>query len=338
MVVLLAAVAAHLWGMSYAYFAHAKAFYAAPVIVSIAALGMGFLQRSVKYGYLAIPAALPAIAIALGWQSFDGHVPIDRLPGSVRDPLTTTLLISAFVWWYGYKRHATVPLLHAGSAALAFAVLRAATQQATPGLEHTASPPTLPLTRDMIVVAIYAVAGYLVLTACLRRSQREALAAIVLHQAALTLWVWDRWPGDVHLVCASGGWCWLVALHLSTRPPTMLARIWPVVFLILLSWGSDLNEAVDAFARIHAVALPIVLLAIGQLCPWTRYRTIGACCVAGNVVFYSERWLAMGANASAAIAVSCAFAALACGALISWHKPKLLQPVSMRETPEPQYT
>lgn len=337
-VVLLAAVAAHLWGMNYAYFAHAKAFYAAPLIVSIAALGIGFLRRGINGWIVAIPSTLPVVAIALAWQSFDAEVPIDRMPETLRDPLTITLLISAIVWWYGYKRHSLVPLLHVGSVALAWTVLRAATQQTIPGLEHTASPPTLTITRDMIVVAIYAVAGYLLLTACLRRSRREVLAAIVLHQAALTLWVWDRWPGDVNLVCASAGWCWLIALHISTQRPAVLVRIWPVVFLMLLSWGSDLNEAIYAFARIHAVVLPLVLLAIGQFWPWTQYRTIGTCGIVGNAAFYMERWLAVGANASAATAVLCAFAALACGAMISWYKPTLLQPIRATESAESQQT
>jgi hypothetical protein len=122
----LAAAAAHLWAMNYAYFAHARIFYAAPVGLAAVVVLVEALAplRERRRGLIALSAVVPLLGLALSGPGFDVAFPLERLPAALRDPRHALLLLTAAAWWYGWLRLRSGLLLHAGSAAAAVALLR----------------------------------------------------------------------------------------------------------------------------------------------------------------------------------------------------------------------
>src|SRR5262249_24444385 len=81
----LAATGTHLYGMNYAFFAHARPFYAAPLLAAVAWLGIELFRTSAR-NWLAIVTAsvLPLVAVALSADSFDRQFSVEGLPRLLR--------------------------------------------------------------------------------------------------------------------------------------------------------------------------------------------------------------------------------------------------------------
>lgn len=122
----------------------------------------------------------------------------------------------------------------------------------------------------MLVAALFAMAGYLLIVAIWRQSRIEVLLALFVNHAAITVVVWDRWPSDVLVIALAAGWSWLAALMTGL----------------------------------------------------------------GHSGFYFSRWATSGEHATAAL-VMIAFALLGAGAVISWHKPRLLNATAPTMADEP---
>jgi hypothetical protein len=328
LVLVLGATAAHLAAMNYAFFGHAQWFYASPLIVAAAVVVMDYLARvsGTPHWALAIVSLLPAVAVALANGQFDEHMPVRMLPRALRDPLLTTLLMAAVAWWFGYRRHHRPLLLHAGNAALAWAVYRGvvAFRPIGPPAPHIITGPIEP-TRDLIVLALYALTAYLVVIAWLRRSRVEGLAAVLVHQAALTLLVWGRTDADVMILILAAGWSWLIGLHLAVSRPSLRLAVWPVAVLITATWLYDFDNKLEWIARLHALGMVVVLLAVGLTWQWTRYHQLALCVGTAHDIWYSGRWILNGENPTAAAVVIGAFVLLTTGAVISWYKASLLE-------------
>lgn len=337
----LAATAGHLVGMNYAYFGHAEWFYGSPLMVAVSVVAMEYLalaqrRRGVP---LAAAAVLPAVAIVLARVPFSEQMPVTKLPVWFRDPLLTMLVIAAAAWWFGYVRHRAALLLHAGSAALGLAALRAmqdrAPQVATavvPALE-TADVPA----RDLIVMALYGLTVYLALVSVARRSRIEGLAAIAVHQAAVTFLVLDRTPADVMIVCLVAGWHCVAAMHVLGRPrPAAIGAV--IALLVALTWAYDFSPLLCWHARSHAVLMLIPLIIAGEVRWWMPYRYIWPAVAAAHGVFYFGRWIAEREHSTASLVVLAAFGLLAIGAMVSWHKRVLLGLARTVEMAEPSVT
>jgi len=313
--------------MNYAFFGHARWFYGSPLIVAIAVVGMDYLVVcGVRSRWrLAGCACLPAIAVALATRPFHEDVPVQLLPLWLRDPMVANLAIAAIAWWFGYVRHGRPAMLHAGSAALAWALYRVVGLNAThsPALAHSLTAVSAS-SQELAALALYAVTGYLLLVALLRRSRTDGLACLGVHQAAITVLVWERVYGDVMIICFVAGWSWLIGLHLTTRRPRALAALWPIAFMVVVTWLNDFDEWLQLFARMHAAGIVIVLLFVGQMWRWTGYRLIAVGVGAGDLLFYTGRWITAGPYPAASFVVISGFLLLITGAVISWYKPKLL--------------
>ncbi|MBI4581984.1 MAG: hypothetical protein HY718_19960 [Planctomycetes bacterium] len=325
-----AATVAHLVGMNYAYFGHARWFYGSPLIVAVAVVIMEFVAstdrlriRLSSLTVLNVAVLLPAAAIVLAREPFDARLPVRMLPVFLRDPLLTTLVMAAAAWWFGYRRLRLGLLLHAGSAAMGWAILRAMKLHAggSGAVQAVAAGPDA--TRNLIVAGLYLIAGYFLLMALIRRSRPEALTAVIVHQLALTMLVWDRTYADVLLVCLGAGWHWLVCLHLLGRP-SLTAGLLPIVFLLLVTWGYDVAPELCWHARSHAAAMLLVLVVVTVVRPASRYGFITACTAIADGLFYAGRWVGNREHATAAFVVIGAFVLLAAGAAISWRKRALL--------------
>jgi hypothetical protein len=325
--IVLAATTAHLYEMNYAFFGHARLFYAAPLLIAFAAVGFEALAHvgGPWRPLLAVFGCLPAIAIGMSTGRFDEHMPLKLLPWFVRDPLLPVLALAAVAWWFGCVRHRSVIMMHAGSASLAMALWRVVRPEApAASLAHSWTTTQVPL-RDLATLILYGVAAYLCLCALLRRSRVEGVAAAGVHLAALTLLVWNRIHADVMVILLALSWTWLGVMHLAVRrPQPLLAACGPVALLLAITFAFDFNGELKWFARGHAAGMVVLLLAVGQIWQFTRYRRIGAGAGIAQVPFYIGRWAAGGPNPVASVAVVCAFVLLAAGAAVSWHKKTLL--------------
>lgn len=321
-----AASAAHLWGMNHAFFANARAFYASPVLVALTVVLFEYLARSGARSrrLWRLCATLPAVAIALATEGFHEKVPVGALPVGLRDPLLATLLIAAAAWWYGYARGKSPLLLHVGSVALVAATFRMidAPAKLPAGLDALNS--VIPLSRDETAMISYALAVYLLLVAWLRRCRGEVLAALGVHLLAFGLLLWDRTPADLMSTCLLSGWSWLIALHVVMVRPRWYASAWPIAALIVVTGAFGLQAELTWHAGAHAVAMVVVLVVVGSIWPWTRYRTFGAVTGATFLTLAMVRGVTHGSHPKAAVAVLCAFLLLAAGAALSWYKRKLL--------------
>lgn len=331
----LAATVAHLAAMNYAFFCNAHWFYAAPLIIAVAIVAMEYLARRRCSAWWSLVAvfALPGIAVFLANNRFDEHVPIRALPGFMRDPLFTTLALAGIAWWYGYRRLRRNAFLHAGSAALAWAAYRGMVlfQPQLPPSVHAITGSPVELSRDLVALLLYAVVVYLLLLAWLRRSRMDILAALLVHQTAFTLLVCDRVEASSLLILLAAGWSWLIGLHVAIRRPTLWLALWPICLLAAAAWLYDFHEPGQWIARMHAGAMVMVLAAAGLIWPWTRYRLVSAVIAVSDVAFYSVKWILTGKNAAASSVVLAGFILLAIGAIVGWHKARLLEMIQRPE-------
>jgi hypothetical protein len=336
----IAATAAHLSGMNYAYFGHAQWFYASPLLIVIAIVTMEYLGHlrtdeadSTPAGLFILAALLPALAILLAQGRFDERMPVHTLPRMLRDPLMSTLVLASIAWWFGFLRLRDGRLLHMGSLAMAWCCLRALRLFASTPATVIAGPAGSDSTRKFIVVGLYLAAAYLLGMALLRRSRNEAIGAVLLHQVAWTLMLWDRTRLDLLLVCISVGWCWIICMHLAGRP-NLTANVLPVLFLLLVTWAYDFAPELRWHARSHAAAMTLILVALALTWSASRYGLIAVCTGLAHTLFYTGHWISGRQNATAAFVVIAAFALLAAGAMISWRKQAILAAVNRPSDPE----
>jgi hypothetical protein len=336
----LAATVAHLAAMNYAFFCNARWFYASPLIIAVAIMAMEYLarRRCPAWWSLAAVFALPGIAVFLADNRFDEHVPVRALPVFMRDPLFTTLALAGFAWWFGYRRLHRETFLHIGSAALAWAAYRGTLlfQPQLPPATHAITGGPIELSRNLVALLLYAVVAYLLLLAWWRRSRIDVLAALLVHQAAFTLVVHDRAEAYGLLILLAAGWNWLIGLHVAIRRPTLRLALWPICVLAAAAWFYDFNEAGQWIARTHAAAMVVVLAVAGLIWPWTRYRLVSAMIAASDIAFYSIKWIVSGRNGAASSVVLAGFILLAVGAVVGWHKARLLEMFQRPEENEPR--
>jgi hypothetical protein len=330
-----AASAAHLWGMNYAFFANARAFYASPLLVALTIVLYEYLGRlgirsSVLWALCTLP---PLVAIGLAADGFHPKVPIHVLPWVLRDPLLTTLSLAAAAWWFGAERGRYPQLLHLGSLALVAAAFRGIDLPAAPAIGFDGLVAIAPYSRHEAAIVGYALTAYLLAIAWLRRSRGEVLAALVIHAAAFTSVIWERTDADLMLAGLLGGWSWLAALHVISRRPDWRAVVWPVAGLVGITCVFGLDMELKWLAASHAAGMVLVLVAIGWLWPWTRYRTFGTIAAATFLTLAVVRSVAQGTHPKAAIAVLTAFLLLAAGTGLSWYKRRLL---ALTTRPDPE--
>jgi hypothetical protein len=322
--IVVVAAATHLYAMNYAFYGNARPFYAVPLlgavaIVAFELLAIAGIRRRALVGAC---AALPAIAIALAREGFHPNVPVDDLPAALRDPLATALFIAAAVWWYGARRHRSAKLFHAGSFALALVAMRIFPLPDVPGTGGTMIiRPPFPVA---VAIGGHCLTVYLLLSAWVRRSRREALAALVANLFAIAMLALGRADADLMIVLFTVGGSWLAAIHLIAQRPSAFARILPVTLLVTTACYFEREDALCWTARVHVFAMMAALLAVGWVWPWSRYRTIAGLAGLAWLLFVTARGLASGPNAAPALAVALAFLLLTAAATISWHKRQLL--------------
>lgn len=334
-----AATAAHLWGMNYAFFGTARAFYATPVLAALTVVLFELCGRASVRPRLvwAACAALPTVGIALSTAGFHADVPVQDLPWLLRDPLMVALLLAAVTWWYGCVRRGPALLLHAGSAAFALAAFRASGMLSVMPVDFRSLMASTSDAPNQVALAFYALAVYLLLVAWLRRSRGEILAALAAHWMAFAVLVDGRIVADDLSIWAVGGWTWLAGLHVMITRPGWRCTVWPVAFLITVTIVFGARAELEWYALGHAAGLVTILVAVGWIWPWTRYRTLGAAAAMVFLTLGAGRYVARGANPKAAVAVLCAFLLLTVGTVISWYKRRLLgiggcsEPKSIRE-------
>lgn len=340
MAIALTATAAHLIGMNYAYFGHARLFYGAPLVIATAIVAMEALavlaERRLRW--LVPVAVLPLLAIWFAADTFSPEVPTRLLPVWLRDPPAVVLALAAIAWWFGGLRLRRGVLFHVGSVACAASAIRFAKVL-------RAEPWRLPMVsgqhdsvRDLLVMLLFAGAVYMAVSAILRRSPTEGIAALIIHQAAVTLWVCDRMDADSLIVGLVAGWSWFVAVHLLMRKPRWSQVAWPVALLMLVIWGHDFDQTLHWSARMHGLAVVLVLLIGHALRPGAGWQWLAVGTATADGVFLGARALAGGPHATELTVVAGGFALLVGGAAISWFKARLLPPVKailVMEAPAP---
>lgn len=334
--IVIGATAAQLYAMNYAFFGHAQAFYGAPLMLVVAAVGVEWLARTAGRPRLTtVFGLLPAFAIVTANAGFAPEVPVRLLPRVLADPLLTALTLAGMVWWYGRLRLGSNWMMHAGSAAFAGAGWRGMLVFA-PDAPAIRLLPTSPPgeSRDLIVVALYAAIAYLLVVALLRRRSVEALAAVAVHQIAVCLLVWERTPADDVLIALTFCWHWLVWIHLLNWWPRTWVVLCPIALMVAVTWVYDFAEAQRWYARAHAAAMLVPLVVASASWPWMRYRAITAGVAAAHGTFYAARWIIGGDHPQEAIVVLVSFVLLGVGASVSWHKRSLLELTRRRSEPQ----
>jgi hypothetical protein len=320
--------------MNYAFFANARAFYAAPVLAAATIVLFEYCARAGVRSFLVWGScgALPVLGVALATAGFHENVPVAELQLMVRDPLLMALLLAAGVWWYGCVRRGPVALLHAGSAALALAAVRGL---ATPGElpdDFRALVASVTAARDGAALALYAVAAYLLAVAWLRRSRGEIVAALGAHWVAFALLVEGRIVADDMSICLLGGWTWLAGLHVMIARPRWVGTVWPIAFLVIVTAVFGARSELRWYGAGHAAGMVAVLVVVGWLWPWTRYRTLGIVAGVAFLTLGAGRTAVHCAHPKAAAAVLTAFLLLAAGATVSWHKRRLRELIKTRKS------
>lgn len=307
----------HLFGMNYAFYCHAKVFYASPMIVALSVVGMEALSVSHKRyrSALTLLGLLPAIAIIMALQPFDNEVPIEKLPGVFRDPMLCVSIVAGVAWWFGYRRHRSSLLLHACCAAFALAAILVTIGRTSISYE---------VDRHHVIKAFYGIAAYWAVMAMVLRSRCEALFAILFQLAATTMLVWGKSRADGLIVCCAVGWSGLIAVHLVARDPRFLFRIIPVTFLAIAPWMCKSAAEFRFQVATHAAVLAIVVFLAGHFWRWTRYRIVAALIVVGHCLAALVAKASESSHPEALLFVFAGFCVLGAGALISWHKNRLL--------------
>ncbi|MCP4245556.1 MAG: hypothetical protein GY778_00765 [bacterium] len=330
-----AAAALHLVAINHGFFCHAAAFYCAPLIVAVSVVAMAFLSLGAgpDRWLLGAYGLLPGVAVLLTLQPFDPEVPVVLLPGWLGDPTLTVALAAAGAWWFGYARHRTVVLLHAGNAALGLAAYRTVGLLAVEGAVTSWPLTQVARSNGLAVAMLYATAIYLAVVACIRRSRLEGLAALAVHLPAVGLLVWGKTPADELVIWLLAGWSVLFGLHLAFRRPHLSVRLVPIVFLVIAPWTLESAPELWWLAAGHAAFLILALLVVGWIRRWTRYRSAALVLLGVHLIALAERWTVQGSNPTAELLVGAGFALAASGALISWHKHRLLEAIDRRDDP-----
>lgn len=349
--VVLTATAFHLYGMNYAFFGHARAFYVAPLLAVAGLVFAGLaarFRRESQATSLPLPLAMraqyhamfaagllaPLVGVGLSLDTFDRKFPAEALLPVANDPLVTALLLAALVWWIVARQLSAGPVLvHAGSAAVALAAWRIVqpwlsgpvADSALVGFPVASPDMALGLGRNPATAALFAICAYLLVSARIRRSPGECLAALTALLLAIFLLVWQRTPLDEFIVAASAGWACLIAVWVWRREFELRAASWPVALLVATACIFDFDDAARWPARLHAVAMPITLVVIAWRWRLPQLRIAGYAAAGASLTFLLARAIAGGSNTAAGLTVLCAFALLAGGAALSWHKRRLLR-------------
>ncbi|MCK4340316.1 MAG: hypothetical protein KAY37_01160 [Phycisphaerae bacterium] len=332
LLIVLAASAAHLYGMNYAFVGHARPFYAAPLLLALSVAAFDYLARSGnnRLSLRAVVAGVPLIAVGLATQPFEAEVPSHLLPVGLHDPLFTTLALSSLVWWFGALRHRSAGLFHFGALALAGTVYRGIS------IWLPADEASLAAAIPMRVVglsALFTLVAYLCVIAVIRRSRGEAVLGLAVLQAAIVGEVGWKTPAALLIIGFVACWSLLIVLHLGVRRPNLSAVLWPIAIMLALAWYYDFDDALKWPARLNTVTLIVILLLAGQLWHATRYRTMAIVIVIANAIFLGGRGLAGGSYPIATLVVTGSFLLLIAGAGISWNKRALLHLTRVSEQP-----
>ena len=321
----LATSAAHLVAMNHAFFGNARVCYAAPLILAITIVGVELAAQVARLPTWASAGLVivPVIGLWMAKVPFDPEFPLRTLPAALRDPQLGALVIATSVWLYALSRLRRWVFVHAVVVAAALTASRACGEYTQLDLSSGFARVGLDWARDQLGILLYCIVLYLLLTAWLRRSRLTAAIALVLHIVALIALFGDKIPTDVIAVTLTTGWTALVVLHLLLRRPSLAATFMPIAFLTFTSWLFLLDGRYDTVALIHLIFLVVVLFVWGWVQPWTRYRTIAVAIGAVDVVGFGLLWFGP-AHAKGLCALLAAFALLAVGLLISWHKQRLL--------------
>jgi hypothetical protein len=313
----------HLIAMNYGFYCHASRFYGAPVIVALSVVGMGALSYSFRWyrSTLTLLSILPGVAIMLALQPFDSEFPVNRLPAWIRDPLVPVAIVSSVAWWFGYSRHRKNIMMHAGCGAIVLVVLR---------LTHGLGIENYTIDRRLTLLLFHGATAYLALAVLLLRSRREAVAALAMNLGATVILVHGRTPADNLIMCLVGGWTALAAMHICWRSPSLLWRLIPIICLTIVPWIVQPAPAYQLAILVHAATTIFIMFLAGQFWPWTRYRLVAGYLLIGHCLVGAINWMLNCAHPQAAIFVSAAFGTLVAGALVSWHKQRLLS--AIRET------
>ena len=323
------AVALHLAGMNHAFYCHASAFYAAPVLIAVGAVGVALIPPGDRRHktLLVLLALLPAGAVWLCARPFHEAVPIHRLTWWFHDPMVPVLVASATVWWYGFARHRHAALLHTGSAAVAFALLRVVgVSSAGNTLEHwhivATSVPEL-----YLWIAMYTVVIYLMVVAALRRSRTHVLLALMAHAVGIALLTWNRCEMAVLIVSLLCGWSAVVAVLIAGHRMHVIIRLLPIALLAIATWLLEPQSDMGPTARAHAIVAPVALFAIGSVWRWSRYRSAAGVWTGLVGLAIAVRLIDGHPDPTAGLVVAGAFALLLGGGLVSWYKSRLLESI-----------
>jgi len=329
--IVVGASAAHLVGMNHAFFCHASLFYVSPLIIAVSVVGVEyFVAKRLRHHHLLLVAsALPIIALILAASPFDKDVPVGKMPVWFRDPLLTTAMLATAAWWFGYFRHRLGPMIHVGSASALLAAYRVIGIFRADDVTVDRAVEGAFVTREFITVALFAMAGYLLLSSLLRRSRWEALAALTVNLVAVVTLVWQRVEVDAFIICLVAGWSWVIGTRVLTLRPNLVLQLMPVTFLIVVTSAYDFEPALIWYARAHGLALTATLLLVGHVWPVTCRRLVGLVCAAAYVAFLGWRGVSSQGSPLAASVLVGGFLLLASGAFISWHKERFLSLVQI---------
>ena len=323
----LVACGVHVWGMNYAFFTNARAFYATPLLAIVTVLLFEWLAGACwrpTWIWLLV-GAVPLAGVVLSGTSFDPNVPLDQCPAAIRNPLIVALILAAAAWWFGALRGGPFALVHVGAAAGLLVVLQLADAVAREAAGWDAILALAPVSRDEVVLVSYAAIAYLLALAALRRSRTELVIALCANIVAFAIVIADRVAADAMYVTALAGWTWIVIVHLLVKRPQWYALALP--FLTLL--GATIMGATAEHSRMHAAGHGGVMIAVfvtlAFLCPSAGYRIYAAICVALAVPVAIERGATRTGNPRASMAVLAAFVLLGGGITISWFKGRLLK-------------
>jgi hypothetical protein len=321
--VVLSTTTAQMVAMNYGLFGHARPFYASPLMIALAIVGMELLARIGYAGGWVLWSLVisPIAAILLSAEGFHPAVPADRLPAILRDPQTPVLLAASAAWWFGYWRHRRPVLIHFAVAAFVLAIAQMMFSSHLVAHRMITRAPSVDAARNVLAGVFYGVAVYFLVFAWARRSRTEAFAAVLCHQIAVTVLVWDRWPADLLAVLVVTGWNLLAGVYVLSDRPAARTILMPIVLLVLVSWGFEFGDS-RWWARGHAVVMTCALMIAAITAPHTPLRKIAwATCIA-HVLFYLTHSLGRSSRPIDSLCILAAFLLLALGAFLSWNKQR----------------
>lgn len=324
-----AATATHLYAFNYAFFGHARLFYATPLLAAISLLAVEWLAAigRARPLALAVPFAGLLLALAASTERFDSHVPVDRLPFLLWDPLATALAAATLVAWFSCVRLRSLEALHLGSAAACMLCLRLVWPAHTAGI---APGEMLVLTaalswRPLAAYCGLAIAAYLLVVFLIRRRRAELAAALLVNAAALTVLLGDRIAADRLFIPIVWGWTWLALVHVVIPRPGFWSRMLPGALLVGTSCVFEFDAALAWQARASGVLVVAVFVLLGRCWPGSGYRLLALCNGVPWAALLLTRGVGFGPHARASQAVFLAFALLTAGALVSWYKAQLIR-------------